>query len=45
LAALSWLQNAIYATEELVETGKLFLLLKGYGTCLLSHAEVDNLIT
>ena len=33
------LQDAVYATEELEETAKLFLLLKGYKTRFLNSAQ------
>lgn len=37
------LENAVYATEELEETAKLFLLLQGRQTRPLTTAEVDDL--
>ena len=33
------LQDAVYATEELEETAKLFLLLQGHKTCFLNSSE------
>jgi ribulose-5-phosphate 4-epimerase/fuculose-1-phosphate aldolase len=37
------LQNAVYATEELEETAKLFLLLQGHKTRFLTVAEAEKL--
>jgi len=37
------LHDAVYATEELEETAKLFLLLKGMNTRFLSSSEVTKL--
>jgi ribulose-5-phosphate 4-epimerase/fuculose-1-phosphate aldolase len=37
------LENAVYATEELEETAKLFLLLRGTATRLLTADEVEDL--
>jgi ribulose-5-phosphate 4-epimerase/fuculose-1-phosphate aldolase len=37
------LENALYATEELEETAKLFLLLRGMDRNLLSPAQVQEL--
>jgi ribulose-5-phosphate 4-epimerase/fuculose-1-phosphate aldolase len=37
------LENALYATEELEETAKLFLLLQGKQTRLLTPAQVQEL--
>jgi ribulose-5-phosphate 4-epimerase/fuculose-1-phosphate aldolase len=37
------LQDAVSATEELEETAKLFLMLKGHKTCLLTEGQVANL--
>jgi ribulose-5-phosphate 4-epimerase/fuculose-1-phosphate aldolase len=36
------LQNAVYATEELEETAKLFLLLQGHKTRFLTVAEAEK---
>lgn len=35
--------DAVYATEELEETAKLFLMLQGHKTCPLTDAQVDTL--
>ena len=37
------LETAVYATEELEETAKLFLMLRGQKLKLLSAAEVADL--
>ena len=37
------LHDAVYATEELEETAKLFLLLKGMNTRFLSNSQVTRL--
>lgn len=39
------LEDAVYATEELEETAKLFLLLQGRKTCFLSQEQVKGLET
>lgn len=38
------LEDAVYATEELEETAKLFLLLKNYNTCFLTNGQVKQLL-
>jgi 3-dehydro-4-phosphotetronate decarboxylase len=43
VVAGSSLENALYATEELEETAKLFLLLRGMDSNLLSPAQVQEL--
>jgi ribulose-5-phosphate 4-epimerase/fuculose-1-phosphate aldolase len=43
VVAGSTLENAVYATEELEETAKLFLLLRGTATRLLTPEEVEEL--
>ena len=37
------LEDAVYATEELEETAKLFLLLRGMKTRPLTEVEVEEL--
>jgi ribulose-5-phosphate 4-epimerase/fuculose-1-phosphate aldolase len=37
------LENAMYATEELEETAKLFLMLRGSKVCPLTDAQVEEL--
>jgi len=37
------LENAVYAAEELEETAKLFLMLRGEKTQFLTQAQVDEL--
>ena len=37
------LRDAVYATEELEETAKLFLLLRGHNTRFLTTAQVATL--
>jgi ribulose-5-phosphate 4-epimerase/fuculose-1-phosphate aldolase len=37
------LENAVYATEELEETAKLFLMLRGTATRLLTPEQVAEL--
>ena len=37
------LRDAVYATEELEETAKLFLLLRGHNTRFLTPAQVATL--
>jgi ribulose-5-phosphate 4-epimerase/fuculose-1-phosphate aldolase len=39
------LTDAVYAAEELEEAAKLFLLLRGASTRLLTPAQVDDLLT
>ncbi len=39
------LESAIYATEELEETAKLYLLLRGMNPRILSSAQIDDLVT
>ena len=39
------LESAIYATEELEETARLYLLLRGMNPRILSSAQIDDLVT
>jgi len=41
----SSLEAAVYATEELEETAKLFLLLRNTATCPLNNAQIEELKT
>jgi ribulose-5-phosphate 4-epimerase/fuculose-1-phosphate aldolase len=45
IVAAKDLESAIYATEELEESAKLYLLLRGMNPRILSSAQIDDLVT